>query len=230
MESIVNRWKRNHAPATTHQRIYKLRRMLKAIDREDLLQVARATSVPMPRTVIATPDEIARILAAAAPPLRAAVTLGVSLGLRIKETMDVRESNFDAQKRTITFVAKGGEIHTMPTTSAVEELIRTAPKGPKETPIVFRYHRNKPMGLNALHQAWRKARREAGVNPSLSFHDLRRTVAVTTYEITRDLRAVEQILRHKNLETTTRYLEHKDQEGIRPILEQLWKPATEREQ
>lgn len=186
------------------------------------------TRQPGPRTTIATPEEIARLVAAAEPWMRVLLQLCVSLALRLSEALDVRESN--ATPQSIAFKAKGGETQSMPITPDVAAAIRNAPPGDPTIPLVARYY-GKPVTKAVAHHAWLKLKKRAAVNQNLIIHDLRRTTAVTAYELTKDLRAVEQILRHRNLSTTTRYLEHRDTGKLASLLEQLWaNPQTEAKQ
>ncbi len=76
-------------------------------------------------------------------------------------------------------------------------------------------------------RAWQKAKKKAHANPSLWMHDLRRTAAVALYEVSKDLRVVEQMLGHKSLSSTITYLEHRDPGKLRPYLEAIYKPKTE---
>jgi integrase len=183
---------------------------------------------PSPRTVIATPEEIGKLISAAQPWMRVLLQLCVSLALRLSEALDVRPGN--ATSEQISFRAKGGETQSMPITPDIREALDRCPPGDKMKPLVELY-RGKPVSIHAAHHEWLKLKKQTGVNPNLIIHDLRRTTAVTAYEISKDLRAVEQILRHRNLATTTRYLEHRDTGKLQQLLTSLWEvPPTETKQ
>lgn len=182
---------------------------------------------PSPRTTIASGEEIAKLISAAQPWMRVLLQLCVSLALRLSEALDVRPIN--VRNGSISFRAKGGETQSMPTTPDVEEAIARRPPGDPNKPLVELY-RGKRVSIHAAHHEWGKLKRQTGVNPDLIIHDLRRTAAVTAYEISKDLRAVEQILRHRNLATTTRYLEHRDTGKLQQLLTAMWQPTTDTKQ
>lgn len=72
--------------------------------------------------------------------------------------------------------------------------------------------------------AWRKVRKRAGVNPRLTLHGFRHTLAVSLYAISHDLRLVQQMLGHRSLASTMRYLEHDDPGKLKPIIDTMWTP------
>ncbi len=57
----------------------------------------------------------------------------------------------------------------------------------------------------------------------------RRTLAVSLYEVSKDLRVVEQMLGHQSLTSTVRYLEHRDPAKLKPYLDSIHKPTPERD-
>lgn len=185
-------------------------------------QVPRAKA-PRPRTEILTGAEISAMLSNAKPWMRAFITLTAALGLRHAEALDVRREGFNAETHTVTFTAKGGERQTMPTTEEVEALFSNAPHGEPMTPLIELYKGSK-VSQNSTWWEWRKLKKLAGIQRDVTPHDLRRTLAVGGYELTKDIRFVWQLLRHRNLATTARYLEHVDTKNLRPLMEQLWSP------
>jgi integrase len=110
----------------------------------------------------------------------------------------------------------------MPATEEVAAIFANAPAGDPLTPLLELY-RGRPVSKDSIRRQWAKLKRQSGIT-NLVPHDLRRTVAVPTYELTKDLRIVWQILRHKDLSTTARYIEHRDPTQLREILAQLWRP------
>jgi integrase/recombinase XerC len=149
-------------------------------------------------------------------------------GLRFSEAIIVGDQNWDREKHTITFRKKGGDDLTLPISAEAEELFQLAPQGqPGESYlsrlIPSRVHHGNVK--NRVQWHWTQQRAKAGVTPDLHAHDLRRTCAVTMYELTHDLRAVQAVLGHSNIGTTGWYLMHRDTEKIRAILAQVWHPT-----
>jgi integrase len=76
-----------------------------------------------------------------------------------------------------------------------------------------------------LNKSWNRLKKTTGADRALNFHDLRRTTAVALYEVSKDLRVVEQMLGHQSLGSTVRYLEHRDPAKLRPYLDSIHKPT-----
>jgi integrase len=55
---------------------------------------------------------------------------------------------------------------------------------------------------------FKRLRRKLGISRKLTAHDFRRTTAVKVYEATRDLRQVQALLGHGDLNSTLWYLDH----------------------
>lgn len=179
--------------------------------------------VPRPRTNTITPEQLEQLLTNASPWMRCFLVLGITLGLRHSEILDVRPAGYDPAGHSVRFKAKGGEVQTMPTIEPVEELFTHAPAGDPLTPLVELY-RGAPVSKNSVWWEWKKLKRQSGIREPIIPHDLRRTFAVSTHELTRDIGVVWQLLRHKDLSTTARYLEHRDPTHLREILAQMWRP------
>ena len=59
----------------------------------------------------------------------------------------------------------------------------------------------------------RELRDRCGITRRVTPHDLRRTTAVALYEHTRDIRDVQALLTHRNMQSTIWYLDH----DLKPI-------------
>jgi integrase/recombinase XerC/integrase/recombinase XerD len=228
IEGIVARWKQQHAPATVKSNRDGLAALLKFIGRTagitDLQTMVPKVRDPGPRTTILQPGELARLLTHATPPMRLILTLATSLGLRLKECLTAAPAGYNRENHTITVTTKGRKLHTLPTTPQVEAILDTVPTTENPMTPYAELLRGRPMSTHAAHHAWASLKKKAQVNPNLIIHDLRRSAAVTLYELSRDLRAVEHLLGHESMTTTGRYLEHRDPERLRPLLAQMWTP------
>jgi integrase len=58
-------------------------------------------------------------------------------------------------------------------------------------------------------------------------HDLRRTLAIRTYNRNHDLREVQRVLGHASLGTTLKYLKHFEHADLAPMLNELRAPHTD---
>jgi len=107
-------------------------------------------------------------------------------------------------------------------------MFEAAPAGEEDWTYIERW-RGKKMSKTAVEHAWRKLKKAAHVREDLRVHDLRRTTAVSLYQLTKDLRAVSQLLGHASMSATCGYLAHQDPQTLRPLLAQL-RPQTEMKQ
>jgi integrase len=194
-------------------------------NRPDLVHQLPRCHYPEARKTIAEPTEIDALLAKAEPWLKTIILLAADAALRRSDAMRVAPEHYTAETRTIHIrMQKTKHTVTVPATERLAAFLESAPAGNPTTPF-YELHRGAPISQGGLDHQWQVLKKKAGVNPNLWLHDLRRTVAVSIYEVSKDLRIVEQLLGHRNLSSTVRYLEHRDPAKLRPYLEAMHKPT-----
>ncbi len=195
-----------------------------SIGRPDLPKQIPRTRKPSARKTIATPEEIAALCAAAPTWLRTIVLLAAHGGFRRGDCMRIAPLNYDAEKRIIAIEQeKTKQAVVVPVTDELARTLEAAPTHSPSTPF-YELHRGRPISAEGLNTAWHRLKAKAKVNPDLWIHDLRRTVAVSLYEVSKDLRVVEQMLGHQSLSSTIRYIEHRDPAKLRPYLDSIYIP------
>lgn len=177
------------------------------------------------RTTIATPEEIAALTAAASPWLRCAIQLAVHAGLRASDAMSAAPQNYNADTQTLSLTQQktGTRLIVPVSPNLAQTLDHFQDTSEKSTPFV-QLLAGRTLTVKGLSSAWDRLRTTTHTNRKLTFHDLRRTLAVSLYEVSKDLRVVEQMLGHQSLASTAQYLEHRDPEKLRAVLAQLWTP------
>lgn len=216
---ILAKWAKL-APATQHTRAKVLRRILNKIGEEQAAKLVPHLRAPEPRGVIASNEEIERLIAAAAPPLRAVLILAADCGLRYAEARNLRPENVDTERRAITFIQKGRRERTIPLTDRAYEFLATAkPLTQSESFVAAFYGREVCSKLPEIW--WRNLKRKIGVRADLRIHDLRRSLATAAYRKTKDVRLVQQLLGHRSLASTLHYLAPLDPHHLKPLLEEL---------
>ena len=229
--SLVARWKQRYKRNTVWLYRQGLRRFVEHIEQlSGIHQLAKQIPrVPRqrPRTLIAAPGELPRLLAAAPGWLRCAILLAAHAGLRPSDCLRCAPHHYNAETHTLTITQKKtGEILRNPTTNALHHALIHAPTTDDPTIPFVSLYRGQPLSYNALTKAWQKLKRLTNTNPHLTFHDLRRTYATAVYDSSAgDLRLVEQALGHQSLSSTAQYLEHRDPEKLRAIVQQLKLPT-----
>lgn len=117
-------------------------------------------------------------------------------------------SHYDKQAGTLTFRTKYDEALTLPVTTELRELFDRAEDG--RVPFVLQLHPQRSITSFGLRTAFRRLKERLGIRQSLHPHDLRRTTAARVYDLTGDLRLVQSLLGHRNLQTTLHYLDHRN--------------------
>ena len=154
---------------------------------------------------------------------RSLFMLGVSVGGRISELLALKINDVWQHDKPVTdllfdkSIVKGGEVsRAVPVNidgrNAIEALIAWHLEmyhyiGPVRPLFPSRKGGGKKaMSRIAAHDALKAAFEGAGVNGKLGTHSLRKSYAQRLYEQTSDIYAVQEMLGHKSVETTQRYL------------------------
>ena len=149
--------------------------------------------------------------------------LGVSTGGRISELLSLSIGDVYQNGRAVTdllfdkSIVKGGEVsRAVPVNTdgmrAIEDLIRWHREAyrtlPKSRPLFpSRNGKGKQrMTRRAAHNVLKDAFEVAGLNGHLATHSLRKSFAQRLYEQTGDVFAVQEMLGHKSIATTQKYL------------------------
>jgi integrase len=224
---VIQRWRAEYCKATIKTYRGYLHRLLRHLVEcgANRLTEKMLVKVPNygPRKIIAEGDEGQRLLATAArtPWLAAFLTIIMGHGLRFSEARRLARCHYNEHAGTITFRTKGDSENTLPVSSELAELFRTAPPSVVSTDPLISLIAGTPVARTTVYKHWHRLKKDAGVNPSLRPHDLRRTIAVQTMDATLDMRVVQALLGHKNLATTALYLEHVDVEKMRKTLREV---------
>ena len=154
---------------------------------------------------------------------RSLFMLGVSVGGRISELLALKVGDVwqnDKPVKDLLFdrnIVKGGEVsRAVPVNAdgrqAIEDLIAWHIElygGLDATRPLFPSRKGRgsqPMTRISAHRSLKPAFEDAGLNGKLSTHSLRKSYAQRLYEQTNDIYAVQEMLGHKSVVTTQRYL------------------------
>jgi len=149
--------------------------------------------------------------------------LGVSTGGRISELLGLRIADVYQNKRPVTdllfdkSVVKGGEVsRAVPVNSdgrhAIDDLIgwhgARYQNVEKDRPLFPSRNGQgeKRMSRRIAHDVLKSAFETAGLNGHLATHSLRKSFAQRLYDRTGDIFAVQEMLGHKSVTTTQKYL------------------------
>jgi integrase len=184
---------------------------------------------PQERVREATAGEEEAIMQQLAPGYAEAVAFASLSGCRRMEILGLEWPHVDFFSRRFTVTGKGGKIRTIPMSSALYDLLW---KEKDHHPVkVFTYvarrtlkplkivkGRRYPLTEPGLKTAMRRAVPDAGVT-NFRFHDTRHTAATRALRAS-NLKVVQKLLGHSNIETTTKYA-HAMDDDIRNALDAM---------
>lgn len=146
------------------------------------------------------------------------VGLALTTALRGDTLSQLTKQEVDFETNRLVIPAdkmKAGRNHEVPLRLREIELLRTLPEG-----RVFEGYAKNPI---ALRYKWLRICERAGV-PSKGLRTARRTVATTLLRSGSDLRLVQDLLGHRNIATTSRYITPADESTVRDAIEGLPEP------
>lgn len=135
-------------------------------------------------------------------------------GARISEVAGLKLADVDLAEQQITVMGKGSKqrivpVHQLAVKSLRLYLLTARPQLSKSSDRAFDAFflstRGLPMGADAMRKMFKKYLAQAGLDASLSPHDLRHSFATDLVEAGADLRSVQELLGHASLSTTQIY-------------------------
>jgi len=184
----------------------------KTLDKEGWARSVPRAKAPRRLPVVLSGDEVRRLLGAFRSPVhRTIATLCYGAGLRVSEACGLRIEDIDGERQRllIRYASKGAKHRQLPLTPRLHRQLRAyyvavRPPGPFLFP--GRDDRERPITRAAFHLALGEAARVAGIDKRVSAHVLRHSYATHLIEAGADLRAVQLLLGHANLESTGVYV------------------------
>ena len=152
-------------------------------------------------------------------------------GLRLNEVIHLRVTDIDSARMTIRVEqGKGGKDRYTVLSPHLLEALRTYWRIMRPWPWLFpSARRPQPIDPSALQRAYEKAKLRAGIAKPGGIHGLRHAFATHLLEGGVDLHTIQRLLGHRDISTTTRYLQltrHTDMAPGSPLdlLERLAPP------
>lgn len=147
---------------------------------------------------------------------RAMLEVLYATGLRVTELVELRQNEMVLDAGYVRVVGKGDKQRVVPlgenAIEAVEDYLRSArgvllanAGGPGASPAVFVTRRGGPMTRQAFWKNIKRYARVAGIDESISPHKLRHSFATHLLERGADLRVVQTLLGHEDIDTTEIY-------------------------
>lgn len=213
-------WKARLSPATAHNYRSTLSRFLRFIDAAAGTNLDKLPPAPQPlaRSVTITDNDFQRVYFLAPPWMKALMLLCRVLGLRHGEALRVTPRHLNKDTNCLNFHRKAEGTSNIPVSGDLLKLFQLAEQKDADAPIVMTIAERPHLAQSTIYFHWWKLLEKAGVNRHLRIHDLRRTAASKVYLHTRDLRVAQQLLGHRRIETTLRYLGTVDTAELRQAI------------
>ena len=209
---------------TVNRRLSSIRSFFRWLAAEGLVESNPADVVSgpklarsLPRTI--PPADMARLLSVwrgsdkpADMRNRAILEFLYACGARISETSGLLVGNVDFDTAQVRVFGKGSKerivpLHELAIASMRDYLFNARPAllAGKESPYFFVSTRGNQMSPDALRKMFKQSLLAAGLDQTLSPHDMRHTFATDLVEGGADLRSVQEMLGHSSLSTTQIY-------------------------
>jgi integrase len=148
------------------------------------------------------------------------IVFAVNTGLRQSEILDLKWSQIDLTRRTLTILEQKNQgVDTLPLNRTTLQLLSKLAKDPGMRGYVFPSENGTRMDNRNLLRAFYKALKRAGIQ-SFRFHDLRHTFATRLVQAGVDLYSVQKLGRWRNASMIMRYAHHHP-ESLRPGIEAI---------
>ena len=189
-------------------RFFFVKTLRRPYQREDLPSPKRPKRLPS----VLSQEEVARLIDAAANLFHYAILMTLyATGLRRAELCRLRVADIDSQRMVIHVrQGKGNRDRDVPLTPKLLQTLRAywRWKKPKDWLFPSRGLPNagRPISTKAVYLVVRQAARSAGLDKPISPHTLRHSWATHLLENGTDLRTIQLLLGHADLEHTTVYL------------------------
>ena len=172
-------------------------------------------------------EEVSRLINAAGTLFRRTLLMTLyGTGMRRAELARLKVSDIDSQRMIIRVVAgKGGKDRDLPLSPALLEILREYWRWRKPQRYLFPTRTCKgsldhPISDKTVWIACSEAARHAGISKRVTPHTLRHSWATHLLEAGTDLRTIQVLLGHGDLETTAQYL-HLSQRHLQAVANPL---------
>lgn len=189
-------------------RFFFVKTLRRPYQREDLPSPKRPKRLP----TVLSQQEVARLLDAADGLFHYAILMTLyATGLRRAELCQLRVSDVDSPRMVIhVHKGKGNRDRDVPLSPKLLETLRTYWRWKKPRTWLFPSRgipdADKPITVKTVYFAVRQAAKRAGLQKRISPHTLRHSWATHLLENGADLRTIQMLLGHADLEHTTVYL------------------------
>jgi site-specific recombinase XerD len=210
-DSLLNQ---KYTPKSVSRKLNAVKTFFRWMSQEKLTVANPAEDVSHPKIQPATPKYLSameyralRDVVRDDARIAAIVEIILQTGMRISEVANLKVEDITDSELTISPYATQPQRKiplNKPAKEALDEYLKSRPK--TDSPYVFVSKNGKPLAVRNIRAAIDRYMQKAGI-PDYSVNDLRTTFVVENLKAGVDLVTLSQIVGHKRLSTTERYLE-----------------------
>lgn len=208
---------------TISRRIVSLRNYYAFLTKEGILKKNIMSHFDLPKTkkylpTVLSEEEVRKILDSVelTDPLssrnRCMLELLYATGLRVSELINLTLTQVNIGMQYVKVIGKGNKERLVPMTDYVSSLIKKYIEkdrefflGNQDSSYVFLTKKGKPIKREHVYQIVQKVSENSVVNKHISPHSFRHTFATHLLENGADLRSIQELLGHSDINTTTVY-------------------------
>jgi integrase len=132
------------------------------------------------------------------------LVVALATGLRKMNVVHLKREDVDFKEGAIFVIQKRGRKHVVRLASSVIEMLENIPDN--GTPYFWINHATGQPFQDFPRKKWAKIKRIAGIDKNFRFHGIRHTSAAKIYQVTGDIKAVQEILGHTSFSTSSKYI------------------------
>jgi integrase/recombinase XerC len=237
-EADLLQWERNfltgRAPETRRAYLSHMRAWFAWAVKTKVVDQDPTPCLTQPKLVRGLPrpiseDDLRLAVEKARPKMRLMILLGAFCGLRCQEIAGLHWSDLHSTSEGTALLVregKGGKERVVPVPGVVLEAM--VAHGRRRSGPIFYGRDAQQMRPHTVSQVINGHLQRLGI--SCTAHQLRHRYATTGYQLTKDIRLMQEMLGHSSPQTTARYTAY-DKSGVADMVEQMdaaWKEPAER--
>lgn len=145
-------------------------------------------------------------------------------GLRISEAQYLTIPNIDGKKGLLRIIGKGNKERVVPLPTPMLASLRSLWQLHRHPRLIFpNLQGERPVSTCVLYRTFRDAQKQAGLPATITPHTLRHSYATRLMENRVDIRVVQILLGHENIDSTTIYthLTEPTRQSLRNLLDHV---------
>ncbi len=198
---------KNHRPSSVSLALSSLKFMYKTLMKKDIFADIKAPKLEKKIPTVLTRDEVKMLLDNVENKKhRLLIELMYSSGLRVSECVSIKIDDLDLDDRTGTIRAGKGrkDRHIILSNTVIGHMRDFLANRSDNNPYIFSV-KERHIGIRQAQKIVNKAAKQAGIKKRVFCHALRSSFATHLLENGTDIRVIQELLGHANLNTTERY-------------------------